>query len=641
MPIKDNQKIAINFLALKKQDFNLDVFVKKVEVPGEKIPYQNVKKYKLPTNTTDLSGDYIDYYVSTIEQPEFIPATIKSDTNRALTINSMFLNTIEICKKVFGDNGPYVIESGFRKNIRFKIITYKEGDEEIWLEPYHLSITNEYGYLLGFHFRLAQGQPFNRLVQQKSLSLGTDGRENINYYADNYIKLHFFIVNYIPRLFPLNLGSEISIETNFRELEAERLDSKKYIFQNSKVDTSQFQGIKKYGPLETIDPKSLICFMYRAENKNISHELYYALKGKRYATFDGMEDMFSFSLGKEHVTGISLPDYSQESIAAAIGQIKEMADKRPVLPLLIVPWSRLEHTEEGNFNYFRIKHQFLSEGMPTQFVSLQRIRARDGLKWSISNIGLAVFSKLGGIPWKLQPTHDKCLIIGIGQAHRIKDEGGIDRYYAYSVLLDSSGLYDSIKVLSKSENEDQYLDGLTENIKQVILNKATRYERFVIHTSFKLRIDEIAAITKGLEEVFNNTKKEIVVLKFNDNGRYFGFSLSTNSKVPFESSCVSLGKGQYLVWFEGLQYHNPTIRRRIAKPMHIEFTYSSQKLTTEEEISFLQDAINISGANWRGFNAKSSPISVYYAKIIADYIGHFDEFGLTEIDIETLLPWFL
>lgn len=638
MPIEDNQRIAINFLALKKQDFNFDVFVKKVQVQGEKIPYQNVKKYKLPSNIKEMKGDYIDYYVSATEQSGFIPATIKSDINRALTINGMFLDAIEQCKRVFGSNDKYVVEYGFRRNIRFKIEAYKEGDEEIWLEPYYLSITNECGYLLGFHFHLAQDQKLNKIVLQRSLSLGVDGRENSNYYADNYKKLHLFISNYIPRLFPPK--SELAVESNFRELKARRLDSKRYIFKENKVDTSQFQGIKKYGPLETMDSRSLISFIYRSEDKNISYELYHALKGK-YPTFNGMEGMFSFSLGKEHVTGISLPDYSKHSIMAAITQMKAVANGRPILPLLIVPWSRLEHTEEGDGNYFRIKHQFLSERMPTQFVSLQRIRARDSLKWSISNIGLAIFSKLGGIPWKLQPTHDKCLIIGIGQAHRIKDAGGIERYYAYSVLSDSSGLYDSIKVLSKSEEKDQYLGGLTENIKNVILNKATKYERFVIHTSFKLRIDEMEAITEGLKAVFHDTQKEIVVLKFNDNGRYFGFSLSSNSKVPFESSCVSLGKRQYLVWFEGLQYHNPTIRRRIAKPMHIEFIYSSQELNTEDEISFLQDAINISGANWRGFNAKSSPISVYYSKIIADYIGHFDKYELPEIDIENIAPWFL
>ena len=51
--------------------------------------------------------------------------------------------------------------------------------------------------------------------------------------------------------------------------------------------------------------------------------------------------------------------------------------------------------------------------------------------------------------------------------------------------------------------------------------------------------------------------------------------------------------------------------------------------------------MNLSGANWRGFNAKSMPVSVYYAKIIADYISSFDKLGLDDIEIENLRPWFL
>ena len=76
--------------------------------------------------------------------------------------------------------------------------------------------------------------------------------------------------------------------------------------------------------------------------------------------------------------------------------------------------------------------------------------------------------------------------------------------------------------------------------------------------------------------------------------------------------------------------------------MNVEFIhFSAEELSNSDEISYLQDAINLSGANWRGFNAKTSPVSVYYAKIIADYIGHFDKLGLPEIDIENMPPWFL
>ncbi len=130
-------------------------------------------------------------------------------------------------------------------------------------------------------------------------------------------------------------------------------------------------------------------------------------------------------------------------------------------------------------------------------------------------------------------------------------------------------------------------------------------------------------------------------MKFDDNSKYFGYALENNSKVPYESSYTSLGKKEYLVWFEGLQYHNPTIRRRIARPMHIEFVCSNKNLSFDEEKGYLQDAINLSGANWRGFNAKTLPVSIYYAKLIAEYIREFNRLGLPEINIENLPPWFL
>lgn len=632
-----DDKVALNFLEITSQPFQMSFYLKKVEDPDQPSPYPNVKRYNLPCNLENPASKFVPYYISEAAQTDFEAIDISSTVNNLLTVHNLFESLVQKCRQALREGTDFIVEDGFRKKVNIIISSSDLGHEEIWVEPYYLNVSQKFGFLIGFHFNLADGQPFSKAVQQMSLSLGPDGRENINFYADIYKKLQFFIGHFKPRLFPLEQGTDLT--TSFKEIASKHLEAKKYIFNNDRVETSQFQGVKKHGPLVRIADNSLICFMYRPEDKPFSYELFHALKGDKFGTFPGMEAMFSFSLGKEHVTGLPLTDYSQQTIAAAITQLKDIAGDRPTLPLLLIPWSRMECTPEENDTYYRIKHQFLSKGLPTQFVSLQKMRARDGLKWSISNIGLGTFSKLGGLPWKLQPRHDKCLIVGIGQAHRKLSDGTINRYFAYSVLTDSSGLYDSIKILSKSEQKDTYLNGLTENIKGVIDSMATRYDKFVIHTPFKLRTEEVDALKAGLKDVAG---KEIVVIKFNEHSRYFGFSPSHNSKVPFESSCVPLGRRQYLVWFEGLQYHNPTIRRRIAKPMHVEFIYSSNPdLSGNDEISYLQDAINLSGANWRGFNAKTSPVSVYYAKIIADYIGSFDRLELPEINIEDMAPWFL
>jgi hypothetical protein len=630
-------KVALNFLEIENQPFQVRFYFKKVIDIDQPSPFPNVKRYNLPGDLININSNFASYFISETAVEGFELVTISSAVNNVLTAHKLFENLVNKCRQTLIEGTNFTIEDSFRKKVNFIISSSELGNEEIWIEPYFLHVSQKFGFLIGFHFNLADGQTFNKAVQQKSLSLGPDGRENINFYADIYKKLQFFISNFKPKIFPLD--QETNLTNSFKEITCKHLEAKKYIFYNGHVETSQFQGIKKHGPLVRIADNSLICFMYRPEDKPFSYELFHALKGDKFGTFPGMEAMFSFSLGKEHVTGFPLADYSKSTIATAIDHLKDIAVDRPVLPLLLIPWSRLECTPEEEATYFRIKHQFLSRGLPTQFVSLQRMRARDGLKWSISNIGLGVFSKLGGSPWKLQPRHEKCLIIGIGQAHRKLDDGTITRYFAYSVLSDSSGLYDSIKILSKSEQKDTYLNGLTENIKGVINKMGTKYDKFVIHTPFKLKFDEVEALKAGLAGV---GEKEIVVMKFNEHSKYFGFSPSNNSKVPFESSCVPLGRRQYLVWFEGLQYHNPTIRRRIAKPMHVEFIYSSnEELNNNDEISYLQDAINLSGANWRGFNAKTSPVSIYYAKIIADYIGYFDKLSLPEIDIENMPPWFL
>ncbi len=57
---------------------------------------------------------------------------------------------------------------------------------------------------------------------------------------------------------------------------------------------------------------------------------------------------------------------------------------------------------------------------------------------------------------------------------------------------------------------------------------------------------------------------------------------------------------------------------------------------------YLQDVLNLSGANWRGFNAKSIPISIYYSQIIARYTEAFEKIdGYEENSISNDKPWFL
>ena len=95
-----------------------------------------------------------------------------------------------------------------------------------------------------------------------------------------------------------------------------------------------------------------------------------------------------------------------------------------------------------------------------------------------------------------------------------------------------------------------------------------------------------------------------------------------------------------MVWFEGLQYGQSALQKMVGGPLHVRYAYP-HGIGESEKRMFLQDAINLSGANWRGFNAKSLPVSVYYAQIIATYLKEFEAHGLRPPDVNNIAPWFL
>lgn len=185
---------------------------------------------------------------------------------------------------------------------------------------------------------------------------------------------------------------------------------------------------------------------------------------------------------------------------------------------------------------------------------------------------------------------------------------------------------------------------LRESLKKIISSYKDEFDKFVIHTPFKIKKEEILAIEEVIKKIQEDSgyeSTEFLVIKINEKNKFFGYNIKTNSLVPYESTYIKLSRNEYLLWFEGLQYHNPNVYKRFSGPTHIEFYYASKDLVEAEKIKYLQDTINLSGANWRGFNAKSLPVSIYYCQLVARFIREFYEYGYQGFKIDNLKPWFL
>jgi hypothetical protein len=633
------EAIRLNFYPILPQEFGFKVWRKKYQGEKKEGTFESLHRNSLPIRSG--SNDRDDYWISFSPVPDFQEFFCIQSDNHRLTKHYLFHLLLFKTQQALAPQEYIITETKFRKQLSFVLEEHREGKQIVWLEPYYLKLDSggKFGFLLDFKFAKNPRVLFSRRVQQLSLSLDQKYRSNRNYYIDKYQKLKFFSSKYKSRIFPLITdSSKIDLADSMQDIPTKKLRTKKYVFAHGRTGTSQYKGIEINGPLKKLQNDVILTFIYREKDRYFAADLLNALKGNfRDVAFKGMERIFDLTV--KRVEKFPITAISEEQLQKAVTRVATLnaeTNDALLMPVFITD-------KEDDRAYYFMKYELLRRNLPLQVVTYQLLGRKDALKWSASNIALQIFAKLGGKPWKVMPSHEKTLIFGIGQSHQKADEK-IVKYFAYSVCTDSSGLYKKISVLGESENENAYLKQLKDNILMTIQEHIHNgYNKYVLHIPFKIKrkeLDNISEAISSLAEQQSQPDNEFVVLRVEPKNKYFGYAY-TNSLIPYESTYLKLSYNprSYLIWFEGLQYHKEAIYKRIPGPMYVEFHWSNKQLEEAERIKYLQDVLNLSGANWRGFNAKNLPISIYYCQLIAGFLKQFPD------EIENLdrisNPWFL
>lgn len=630
--------IALNFFPLETDQFTITLYCLPF-VEGERPRYGDEEAIRRNLKVGGEDRPYRTLFQRTEGTTEIV---CQPFDNVYATIDALRLALVQSCKKNL-DSSRFRVIGDFRRRVEITIATYPEGIQVISLEPYLLRSRGLFGFLADFRFHPKEEHQGTNRSRQLSFSLDQNGRTNLNYYADRYSHLSDYVENFHDKIFPLCLPGDQKVEVKPRlvEIRSTTLDVKNYVVGADRVSKSQFMGVKQHGPFGESPENTCLYFIYRQKEQPLSRDIFRALRGDSFRTFPGMEHMFNFQISNKNVKGVALEDFSGKEIGRVRDRVISDAAGRIAVPIVLTPFSRHDEPDK-NVAYWALKHAFLSKGLPIQVVASKTATDENTLKWSTASIGLQVFAKAGGAPWKVRPRKEHCLIVGIGQAHRVS-ERTVERFFAYSVLTDSSGVFQEVRVLGDDRNEDRYIEGFSNSLRSIFAKYSSEFSSFVVHATFSIRRRELETVAKVLAEQQAQQEEpgEFVSLKFNDRNRFFGFAMDHNSRVPYESTMIPLSRSEFLIWFEGLQYGQPTVRKMIGNPLHVKFTYPTKDLTQEQQRTHLQDAINLSGANWRGFNAKSLPVSVYYAQLIAKYLKEFERHHLPKIDVNILTPWFL
>lgn len=633
-------EIALNFVPLLEQDQRVMLYRKHVSDRSQEKRETDIRA-KLPER--DGADEWVLFDVSVVEKEGYKEFEYEFSRNPVLTVNLVYLDLLEIVRSHDAHVNYYTPQKAIAlKEVCFVTKKFNEGSSDIIVKPYYLREKRVFGFLLEHKFSLKEGQPFNRETQILSFSLEKSGKPNIYFYRDKKSVIEGFIKSMLS---PLLSGSNLDIDTNFSTLSAKKLDVKTYLVGSGSTARSQFMGIKANGPYRDMDDSIRYLFLFSERTRSLARDTYLGLVGKLFpGQFSGLERMFSLSIHKDIVEHHVVETFDESSIQTVEDRIKQLKASYPhekIMLVAVLP-KGLKGVVGAFDAYGYLKLMALRNNTYCQVLTEDTFFKRDQLKWSISNIGLQIFSKLGGAPWLVQPAKTNCLIFGLGSVQERLD-GDTTKYTAYTVCLDSSGDFKYIKPLSSSNNEDIYLDSLRNNLEQVLSSElGDQYKSLVLHLPYKISRKEIEVIKGVVSSIRESDKFEVIVIRINTKHKFLGFS-NHNTCVPYESTYVQLSRREFLIWAEGLQYGKEVLHKRVSDPLYVDFIESREEWATKKEC--LQDILNLTGANWRGFNSKAQPISILYSRLIASFMKEFSHLesvnDMSIVSAESVAPWFL
>lgn len=286
--------------------------------------------------------------------------------------------------------------------------------------------------------------------------------------------------------------------------------------------------------------------------------------------------------------------------------------------------------------YYTAKATLMSQGVPVQAVTMTTIRRMNA--YTLNNIALSLYAKLGGIPWTLSVqqrlVHE--IIVGIGSA-RI----GFDRLSERERLVGITTVFsgDGSYLLGNATTEasaDEYQIRLLESLRGTLEELRRRFGwqagdklRVIFHQSFKRYKEVEAAAVADLVAELKEFDVEFAFVQVSSDhdwklfdeastGASYQKTKTKGAKVPERGIIVPLGPRAALVTLTGPQQLKTDLQG-CPSPILVSIHPSS----TFNDLGYMaKQVFDLTFMSWRSFNPSTQPVSVSYPNMVVELLGN-------------------
>lgn len=412
-------------------------------------------------------------------------------------------------------------------------------------------------------------------------------------------------------------------------MKAQILPPVQFAFKDEQSRADKLRGLVEFGPYKDLPRAPVLGFVFPNEYRDYANHLYLSLKNG-IGSFKGVETTFRYRLSKDQVfriSGFSILGKSHSDAAKLYEEaILEWraSGTSPSPDLFFVLHPQTPHSE-ADTPYYACKAKLLTEGILSQSVTADLIRDESRLRWSAANIALGAFVKLGGVPWIVYGEElSQELIVGIGKSylydpHTRQTIG----FVGFTACFSARGRFEFVALAQVANNREEYLHLLGEVI-STSLQRAEALGRSIssltLHVPKEMSREELAVVNRAIDTHKREKILQIFVTKVSEEETYFAVDTAYKDGVPKRGTVVRLSDRDYLLYTEGREEKEAWLNFRSPVALRVTPLFRTSQTVTAQSV--LRQVHDLSQVNWRGFNARSKPISTYYGRLIADILSH-------------------
>ena len=406
-------------------------------------------------------------------------------------------------------------------------------------------------------------------------------------------------------------------------------------------------GIRQHGPFQyshntTNDPTVVVLCnrTVRGRMEQFAKYLRDGIGGGNGLFANGIVGKFRLTNMRFHFVEVN--EDTGQGYADAVERSLEDLPQVPALALVQVREAHKRISASDN-PYYIAKSHFMRSGVPVQAVRLETIDNSRGRVYSLNNLALAAYAKIGGIPWVISApgvaTHE--LVIGIGSTEVGGSRlGGRTRYVGITTLFQGDGRY-LVWETTREATFENYPQALLDSLRTSIrfVQAQNKWEsgdnvRLVSHVYKPLKRVEIKTVKQLVEELLGDYVIEFSFLDISHYHPYQVFDLgqrgvsyrSYESRrkgtkgvyVPKRGTAMLLGPNTALLQLVGAR-EVKTWEQGMPRPLLLELHRDSDFA----DLTYLvRQAFHFSFMSWRSFFPSHEPVTILYSRWIANMLGN-------------------